>query len=945
MAASLLLSSTITDAASYYWNVSSGDWSTPAYWGGTEPTSSDYANIQNSGTASITQTGEKCYVLYLGAASTGTVEMSGGDLSVYNSYVGYSGTGTFTQTGGTNSITKYLSLGYNSGASGTYNLSGGTLMANSLYVGQSGTGRFEWFYNGLTTTSMTIGSHGTLAMGFDFDTAALKSGTLFNGSTLTGLSSATLEITNSSKATQSGSTSLSIGYLTVGSSIGNGTYNLSDTAKLSVTNIEYVGFSDTGTFTQTGGTNSVSSLDLGHNSGACGTYNLSGAGQASTSNEYISYSGSGTFTQTDGTNSTSYLYLGVNSGSNGTYDLSDTGKLSANKEYIGQSGTGTFAQIGGTNTATYIKTGTAGTYTLSGGALNINGGLENQGVWDLSNSSAIVNLFSSFLDLRSNILTTANNVTLNIDSHSLLIVPGGYNATDYFANIYNSGIIHQVGSTLDISPAYSIYGIGSIDDHVNCQGTLSATSGYSINLNSGLSLSGTGKVDLGTSGTLCVNNTISRMDGGSLHVSYQYIGSTGTGTFTQTGGTITITDNIKHYPTLALGYNSGSSGTYYLSGTGNLNGVGLTDDGTEYIGLNGMGIFNQTGGINSTYNFYIGYNSGSSGTYNLSGGTNSTFFLFLGYNSDSNGTYNLNGTGYLSAQSEDIGFYGTGTFTQNGGTNILNGGSLIVANGTYILYAGQISTHLEEIGDLSGTGTFTQTGGTNTISTLYLGYDLGSSGTYNLNGGMIILKSLRKGSGHATFNFGGGTLQANQNFTSSLPISLTGDGGNANIDTASYAVTLSGILSGTGGLNKLGTGTLTLSRKETYGGDTTVNGGILAIVGGIDPSGTSLIDVQSGTAVLETVNVNKTNLNINTAPLATFEVVNGTHSVGSISGSGITQVDAGASLSAQSINQGTLTIGSGSIVTILPIPEPSTFVLLSGAFIAAICVWARKRKS
>ncbi|MGA2061868.1 MAG: PEP-CTERM sorting domain-containing protein, partial [Thermoguttaceae bacterium] len=86
----------------------------------------------------------------------------------------------------------------------------------------------------------------------------------------------------------------------------------------------------------------------------------------------------------------------------------------------------------------------------------------------------------------------------------------------------------------------------------------------------------------------------------------------------------------------------------------------------------------------------------------------------------------------------------------------------------------------------------------------------------------------------------------------------------------------------------------------------------------------------------------KTNLNINTAALATFEVVNGAHTVGAIAGSGTTQVDAGANLTAQSINQGTLTIASGATVTIQaipggplalsdnlqPVPEPSTLVLI-----------------
>jgi hypothetical protein len=664
----LFSSSTVTQAASYFWSVSSGNWSTASNWGGAEPTSSDDAYIQNGGTATITKPDEQCSNLYLGAAKSGTVKMSTGSLTVSGiSYIGYSGTGTFTQTGGTNTISSYLYIGYYSGSSGTYNLSGGTLKTSKLYISNSGTGRFEWFYNGLTTQTLTLGSSGTLAMGFNFDMATLTSGTLFNGGTLTGLSSATLEITNNATSTESGNTSVSMKYLTLGTSTGNGTYNLSGTGQLSAYK-EYIGNSGTGTFTQTGGTNSISSsLDLGCYSGSSGTYNLSDTGQLSASGEHIGYSGTGTFTQTGGTNSTTYaICLGYYSGSSGTYNL--------------------------------------------------------------------------------------------------------------------------------------------------------------------------------------------------------------------TGGINSISTNVE----LLLGYNSGSSGTYNLSGTGNLSA------GYEFIGWSGTGTFTQTGGTNAI-----------------------SSYLRLGYYSGAKGTYNLSGTGKLSAYSEYISDFGTGTFTQTGGTNSIS-------------------------------------------SYLCLGYYSGSSGTYNLKGGTLILKSLAKRSGTAAFNFGGGTLQASGDFTTTLPMTLTGDGGNANIDTAGYAVTISGVLSGTGGLNKLGSGILTLSATETYNGDTTVGGGTLIFAGGIDSGGTSLIDVESGSVVLMTTNVSKSDLDIYTAVSATFEVVDGMHAVGDISGSGTTQVDSGASLTATSISQGTLTIGSGATVTIQAIPggplgntitavpEPSTLALLAVAFL--IPAYSRVRR-
>jgi hypothetical protein len=622
---------------------------------------------------------------------------------------------------------------------------------------------------------------------------------------------------------------------------------------------ELVGYSSTGTFTQTSGTNSCNFLCLGANPEASGTYNLSGAGRLVASyHEYIGQYGTGTFNQTGGINSiASDLYLGFGPGSSGTYKLSGSGQLSVLTENIGgheELGPGLFTQTSGTNTAKLVQIGATGTFTLKAGTLIINGGLDNKGIFDLSASSAVINMSSSIVNLSGNILVTGQNTTLNIDAHSLLIVPSEHNAGEYFANINNSGgIIHQAGFALDIAPDHFIYGIGSIDDHVNCQGRLSATTGYAIRLNGGLSIIGAGNVNLGdgghvAGGVLIVNDAVSGMDAGTLHAFSQHVGYQGVGTFTQSGGSNTSSS-------LYIGTYSSSNGTYNLNDTGQLS---VTSN--EYIGYTGTGTFTQTGGTNTTsLNLYLGYNAGISGTYNLSG-------------------------------------------------------------------ASQLSVQTEYIGR-SGTGTFTQTGGINTISSssyLYLGYNSGSSGTYNLNGGTLITKSISKGSGAATFNFGGGTLQASGSFSTTLPMTLTGEGGDANVDTLGYIVTLSDLISGAGGLNKLGAGTLEFTK-------------------GIEVSDTTVLNVQAGKAVLKTVNVNEIDLNITTAALATFEVLNGVHEVGAIDGSGLTQVDSGAQLTASSIVQGKLTIRSGAKVTIrsLPggplsgaitaVPEPSMLVLLIGA--------------
>ena len=93
-----------------------------------------------------------------------------------------------------------------------------------------------------------------------------------------------------------------------------GSYTLSGSGYFSVSNYEYVGDMGSGTFTQTGGTNSaILGLYLGNSAGGSGSYNLSGSGyqlSKSGSDETVGYSGSGTFTQSGGTNSVGSSYVG-----------------------------------------------------------------------------------------------------------------------------------------------------------------------------------------------------------------------------------------------------------------------------------------------------------------------------------------------------------------------------------------------------------------------------------------------------------------------------------------------------------------------------------------------------------------------------------------------------------------------------------------------------------
>jgi fibronectin-binding autotransporter adhesin len=305
------------------------------------------------------------------------------------------------------------------------------------------------------------------------------------------------------------------------------------------------------------------SLYLGESgAGKEGTVEMTG-GSLSTSRALIGFTGDGTFNQSAGTNTvTNILFLGANAGVNGTYNLSGTGQFSANREFIGfnPDATALFQQSGGTNTATYISLATNGQYKFSGGVLQINGGLDNQGILDFDDGSAVLNAANSIVNLGQpgSVLNNTQQATLNIGANSLLIVPSGFDPYTDLAHYSNSGILHTAGTVLTVSSGETVSGWGIINDPVICQGTIIAGTGGFIHLNNGLIISDTGNVNLG-SGNLQIEDTTSAISGGTLSVYNLYVGYNGTGVFTQSAGVNTVNG-------LYIASNSGADGTYNFTG-------------------------------------------------------------------------------------------------------------------------------------------------------------------------------------------------------------------------------------------------------------------------------------------------------------------------------------------------------------------------------------------
>ncbi len=233
------------------------------------------------------------------------------------------------------------------------------------------------------------------------------------------------------------------------------------------------------------------------------------------------------------------------------------------------------------------------------------------------------------------------------------------------------------------------------------------------------------------------------MPSGNLTSSTEYVGYNGRGTVDQSGGTNTITAGAGY---LDVGVFAGASGIYNLSGTG-----ALVANTNEYIGDIGTGLFHQTGGTNTIVgaanNLYLGYNaSGTGGTYLLDAGA-----LSVG-------------------GSEYIGYKVAGNFTQSGGINMAsnlyvgaNGGSGTYSlNGGGALAVGDSQMGSSGLGS-SGNVTVSDPGSQWTIDNnllaqkgtlaiqnqglVYVGSDvsIGSAGAINLNGGTLRLNTVSSG--------------------------------------------------------------------------------------------------------------------------------------------------------------------------------------------------------
>jgi fibronectin-binding autotransporter adhesin len=245
---------------------------------------------------------------------------------------------------------------------------------------------------------------------------------------------------------------------------------------------------------------------------------------------------------------------------------------------------------------------------------------------------------------------------------------------------------------------------------------------------------------------------------------------TGNTTVTGTGGSRTYVANAN--------YVGGSVGTLVIQ-----NGATLTMDGNFADAF----VIGRDGGTGTVIQ--------NGGAFNFNMANQNYIFVGAGNNPATRGVYNMNG-GVLDMNGKTLGL---GLGVNVAVTGVVNQVSGVITNVGQIFLDSFFST---------GYSIFNLTGGS-----LYIG-----------SGGIVV----QAGGGYEIY-LGGGTVGASANWGSALNMSLTGTGGAVTFSPAGNTITLSGVLSGAGGLTVSGSGVLALAGANTYTGDTTVNNGTLRL--------------------------------------------------------------------------------------------------------------------
>jgi autotransporter-associated beta strand protein len=440
--------------------------------------------------------------------------------------------------------------------------------------------------------------------------------------------------------------------------------------------------------------------------------------------------------------------------------------------------------------------------------------------------------------------------------------------------------------------------------------TINNAGGFLLGLQSGGFI-----VDNNTEGADAINTGVTLNGPATITLSTGAVGlSFGVNPITGTGP-LTLVNNGTDDALQFLVANT-YTGATIIDGTGRVFAAvnGAIPTGSA-LTVNGSVLFGESSTIGSLAG---GGSVFMNGNNTLIVGGDNTSTTFSGVYQDSGGAAALTktGTGTLIL---------TGNNTYTGGTTITGGmlqlgnggasGSIlgnVINNGIFAINRSDTLTFGNVI---SGTGAFQQKGPGATILT---GNNSYAGGTALNAGTLAVGSSTALGTGALTFA-NGTTLQAAGNGLS-LANAMTLNGADT-VDTQANTLTLAGVLSGTGGLTKIGTGTLTLSGANTYSGGTTLAGGTLSLAnnqalgtGALTTTG-SVVDYANGVTIANpiVINGNTTQLQVTTGSATqagAISELNGPRPLEKIGAGTLILTAANTYSGTTSVNAGTLQAGA-----------------------------------
>jgi fibronectin-binding autotransporter adhesin len=631
-------------------------------------------------------------------------------------------------------------------------------------------------------------------------------------------------------------------------------------------------------------------LYIGGSTGS-GTVEMS-AGDLSSYLAVIGSSTWGVFAQSGGTHTNEALYVGAFSSGNGSYTLSGSSVLAAHTEWVGCYSMGSFTQTGGTHSV--------GSLHVGGYASLANANFSLSGSALLSAGTEEIGYADLFGGTSTFTQTGGTNTAGFVGIHALYTLSDGLlNVTAGLTNRGNyglsaNGVLDLAGGSASVKASSAIVDLagGALQNTQNATLTIDANSLLIV-----------------PKGYVPRDHWANYSNDGILH-------EDGTALTISAGRAVYGTGTIYDHVNCEGGTLTAAAGSYIkLYGGLSLSEPGVVNLGTADGVLGGNATI--SGGSLTVQNVRIAGSLLGYGVMTESGGLVTLDTIALGVPMNYRAEYNLSGSGVLAANTEIIGYGSGGTFTQTGGTNTI--ASALIFGRT-------------QVDDRTS---------------------YGGAGTYTLSGGVLELHAMTA-EGTAQFNFGGGTLRASGSFMTNVPMTLTGAGGNANVDTAGHTVELACPLSGPGGLNKRGGDKLILSAANTYRGNTAISAGTLtlassgSLVFDINDATNSMTSVDSG-AKLDLFGMIKLDLTDVSASSATWELIdnNGTavyepsFAVATIGGAAFTQVNNVWSYTAGS-RQWTFSEATG-LLSMSAVPEPSTAVLLGlGLCSLLVCAWRRR---